>query len=61
MKEHKVIEDLFGTIGVKLNRELISRESVLKTPVEGGEELNPLPSVFASVLKPFGWGQRYLI
>ena len=30
---------------MKLNRELISRESVLKTPVEGGEELNPLPSV----------------
>ena len=46
---------------MKLNRELISRESVLKTSVEGGEELNPLPSVFASVPKPFGGGQRYLI
>ena len=46
---------------MKLNRELISRESVLKTSVEGGEELNPLPSVFASVPKPFGGGQKYLI
>ena len=30
---------------MKLNRELIFRESVLKTPVEGSEELDPLPSV----------------
>ena len=40
---------------MKLNRELISTESVPKTPVEGGEELNPLPSVFASVL---WWGTK---
>ena len=60
MRERKVREGL-GCIVVKPNRELIFRESVLKTPVEGSEELDPLPSVFSSVLNSFGGGQRYLI
>ena len=60
MRERKVIEGLC-CIGVKLNRELIFRESVLKTPVERSEEFDPLPSVFISVLNPFGGGQRNLI
>ena len=61
MKEYKVIEDISGGIGVKFNRDLISEASVSKTSVEGGEKHNPLLSVFASVPKPFGGGQRYLI
>ena len=61
MKEHKVIEDLSGWIDVEFNRDLISEASVSKTSVEGGGKHNPLLSVFTSVPKFLGGGQRYLI
>ena len=61
LKEHKVIEDLAGGMGVEFNRDLISEASVSKTYVEGGGKHNPLLSVFTSVPKSLGGGQRYLI
>ena len=45
LKEHKVIEDLSGGIGVEFNRDLISEASVYKVSVERGGKLNPVLSV----------------